>query len=80
MPIHECDGCDAPPGIRPDSTNHTSLTIPPTHTVIERCDLCALYPDDLAAAQHYGSGAAEWADDQGRTVVVARTRKDLHAS
>jgi len=46
----DCEGCDGS-GIRAPA--HPSCYVPLPHgfSVIERCDSCEVYPDDLAAAR-----------------------------
>jgi hypothetical protein len=48
--INECEGCDGS-GIRDDA--HPSCLIPGVTSfvvVVERCDTCERFPDDLSAA------------------------------
>lgn len=72
--IDACEGCDGS-GIRPDSTNHSGLPIPDGFTVIERCDWCERFADDMAAAQAFGVDVREMG--AGRvcsTVTIARRK------
>lgn len=48
----ECEGCDGS-GIRPNSTNASSVEIPEGYVVVERCDYCEKYEGDFEAAKAY---------------------------
>jgi len=55
--LPECDVCDgSTPGIRPDCAPQF-FKLPKGYIVVERCDQCDLYPNDLAAAKAYGTHA-----------------------
>lgn len=44
-----CDGCDGT-GIHVPATPSCQLAVPAGYVVVERCDTCQKYPDDLTAA------------------------------
>jgi len=50
-----CEGCDGS-GVRPNATQHAGPP-PVGYTVIERCDTCMKYADDLEAAKAWGDDA-----------------------
>jgi hypothetical protein len=66
-----CEGCNDT-GIRPDATPHAGEP-PEGFTVIERCDACDKYPDDLAAAQAWGD-EARWQEGNGTMQAIAKPR------
>lgn len=53
-----CDGCDGS-GIRFPATPSCVFKIPPEYTVVERCDHCERFLDDLHAA-HQIDKLAHW--------------------
>ena len=66
-----CDGCDdVTPGIRPDSSPHAGAP-PPGFTVVERCDTCRRYANDLEAARAYGSDA-QWQTGNNTAQAICR--------
>lgn len=46
----DCDACDGS-GVRCPADPHCRLEVPPGWTIVERCDLCCWYADDLTAAR-----------------------------
>jgi hypothetical protein len=77
--LASCDGCDGS-GIRPDSNmpnGRPDVGPPPAgYTIIERCDACDKYQDDLFAAQAWGDDA-HWqnGDQPGKPdQAIARPR------
>src|ERR1035437_1840380 len=71
-----CDGCDGS-GIRPWSNMqlHAGHAGPPSEgfVIVEKCDTCDKYPDDLAAAQAWGD-EARWQDGNGTSQAIARPK------
>ena len=66
-----CDGCDGS-GIRPDATPHAGPP-PEGFVVIEKCDTCDKFADDLAAAQTWGTDA-RWQEGNGTMNAIARPK------
>lgn len=66
-----CRGCahSPVPGVRPDAGDDESP--PPGFVIVERCDECEAYPDDLAAAAAYGADA-RWVEDGESVYAVCR--------
>ena len=71
-----CDGCDGS-GIRPWSNMqlHAGHAGPPPEgfVIVEQCDTCDKYKDDLAAAQAWGD-EARWQDGNGTSQAIARPK------
>lgn len=61
MAANTCERCDPlAPGVRPSvkpSCAFKQHPVPAGFMIVERCDTCSLYPDDLAAAKAFGSEA-----------------------
>ncbi len=48
-----CEGCSdqEKPGVRDDAHPDCGVAVPEGWVVVERCDECELYPDDISAAK-----------------------------
>jgi hypothetical protein len=72
-----CEGCDnETPGIRPHSNGDHGHAgdPPPGFVIVEKCDTCDKYPDDLEAAKAYGTGA-QWQNGNGTVQAICRPPK-----
>lgn len=49
MTGYECEGCDGS-GVRAPASPSCEIEMPSGWIVVERCDACEQYPDDLEAA------------------------------
>jgi hypothetical protein len=80
LPAPLCEGCDGS-GVRPwanqsaDMKNCAPHAGPPPegHVIVERCDTCNTYPDDLEAAKAWGDDA-QWQKGNGTAQAIARPR------
>lgn len=52
----ECDGCDGS-GVRPNGDNGLGIKPPEGFVIVERCDTCDQFADDLDAAKSWGTNA-----------------------
>lgn len=57
-----CEGCDGS-GIRPFADNNKFIAPPNGFVVVERCDICERFDNDLAAAKAFGTSAIWQAAD-----------------
>lgn len=69
-----CEGCDGS-GIRPYSNHDRPHAGPQPEgfVIVERCDTCDKYPDDLEAAKAWGDDA-QWQEGHGTAQAIARPR------
>ena len=69
-----CEGCDGS-GVRPYANmDHPHAGPPPEgFVIVEKCDTCDKYPDDLTAAQAWGTNA-RWQDGNGTSQAIAKPK------
>lgn len=76
--VEACEGCDGN-GIRPRTNNGKMIAPPDGFVIVERCDSCGKYPDDLAAAKAWGTSAIWQAADHDWTCIQAICRPPLES-
>ena len=69
-----CEGGDGS-GIRPYTNVDRPHAGPPPegYVIVEKCDTCGKYPDDLSAAQAWGTDA-RWQDGNGNSQAIAKPK------
>jgi hypothetical protein len=72
----KCDGCGGS-GIRVPAVPSCRISLSQNQTIVERCDSCERFPDDLAAARTLYADAM-WiiCKNGGRHAVGSRMRDD----
>lgn len=81
--VSEDGCCDAGCGVRfdahPDGWQEILPKLQPGYVIVERCDMCSVYADDLAAAAAWGDDA-QWFEtgiSMPAIVAIAKPKKTV---